>query len=327
MVKVGEEMSGQSMSIDTRKRAFSRIIFSNAALLVLLGLIIFNGIFTNNFANANTISLLIRQSASIFCVAMGMSFVIATGNIDISVGPMMALAAIICVKIEEATGSYLYGILGALGVCIVSGAANGLMVSVFNIQSMIATLITQMVFRAAAQLISAWVITIRGETVRFLGLHMIGGIVPIQFVPMVVLAVLTWFLLKKTIFGKRLEAVGCNQKGARISGINTIVVMLVGYVICSVCAGLAGLIELFRSAACDTSTFGNNYEINAIAAVAIGGTAMNGGNTKVMGTVYGVFIMQIITMMINMNNINYNYGNIIKCIIIIVAIYVQNRRK
>ena len=71
----------------------------------------------------------------------------------------------------------------------------------------------------------------------------------------------------------------------------------------------------------------NNYEINAIAAVAIGGTAMNGGNTKVMGTAYGVCIMQIITMMINMNNINYNYGNIIKCIIIIVAIYVQNRRK
>ena len=254
-------MGGQSLAIGTRKKAFSRIIFSNAALLVLLGLVIFNSIFTKNFANANTVSLLIRQSASIFCVAMGMSFVIATGNIDISVGPMMALAAILCVKIEEATGSYLFGILGALGVCVVSGAANGLMVSVFNIQSMIATLITQMVFRAAAQLISAWVITIRGDTVRFLGLHMIGGTVPIQIVPVAVLALLTWFLLKKTIFGKRLEAVGCNQKGARISGINTIVVMLVGYILCSVCAGLAGLIELFRSAACDTSTFGNNYEI------------------------------------------------------------------
>ena len=92
-------MSGQSLTIDTRKKALSRIIFSNAALLVLLGLVIFNSIFTKNFANANTVSLLIRQSASIFCVAMGMSFAIATGNIDISVGPMMALAAIICVKI------------------------------------------------------------------------------------------------------------------------------------------------------------------------------------------------------------------------------------
>ena len=109
-------MGGQSLAIGTRKKAFSRIIFSNAALLVLLGLVIFNSIFTKNFANANTVSLLIRQSASIFCVAMGMSFVIATGNIDISVGPMMALAAILCVKIEEATGSYLFGILGALGV-------------------------------------------------------------------------------------------------------------------------------------------------------------------------------------------------------------------
>ena len=97
--------------------------------------------------------------------------------------------------------------------------------------------------------------------------------------------------------------------------------------LCSFCAGLGGLMELFRSAACDTSTFGNNYEINAIAAIAIGGTVMNGGNTRIMGTIYGVLIMQIITMMINMNNINYNYGNIIKCIIIIIAIYVQNRKK
>lgn len=319
----------ESMRIDNgRGKQFVRhVLLSNAVLFVLLGLLAFNILFTKNFASINILWLLIRQSASIMCVAMGMSFVVATGNIDISVGPAMALAAVVCVQIEQASGSYLYGALGALGACLLCGAFNGILVSVFKIQSMIATLITQMVFRAAAQLVSAWVITIKGETVRFLGLHAIGGLVPIQVVPVVVLALLVWFLLKKTIFGKRLEAVGCNQRAARISGINTIGIMMVGYMLCSFCAGLGGLMELFRSAACDTSTFGNNYEINAIAAIAIGGTAMNGGNTRIIGTIYGVLIMQIITMMINMNNINYNYGNIIKCIIIIIAIYVQNRKK
>lgn len=321
-------MSDKNVAIhEERESAWKRVLSSNAVLFVLICLLAFNVIFTKNFASLNILWLLIRQSASILCVAMGMNFVVATGNIDISVGPLMALAAVICVQIEQAAGSYLYGALGALAVCLVCGAFNGLLVSVFNIQSMIATLITQMVFRAAAQLVSAWVITIKGATVRFLGLYAIGGLIPIQLIPVAVLTLFTWFMLKKTIFGKRLEAVGCNPKGARISGINTIGVMMVGYMLCSLCVGFAGLIELFRSAACDTSTFGNNYEINAIAAIAIGGTAMNGGNIKIAGTVYGVLIMQIITMMINMNNINYNYGNIIKCLIIILAIYVQNKKK
>lgn len=316
--------------METKSIKFRKLkeqLFGHAVYIVLVLFFLINALLSKGFFSMQVIWLLVRQMAGLACVALGLNVVVSSGNIDISVGSIMSLAAVVCTQIGLASGNYYLGILGALGVCILAGAINGFIITHWKIQSMIATLATQMVFRGASQLISAWVVTIKGDTVEMLGIYNIGGFVPVQIVPIVVLTILTWFVLKKTVLGKQLEAVGNNPIAARLAGISSSVVIVVGYIICAVFAGMGGLVDLFRTAACDTSSFGLQYEIFALASVAIGGSSISGGSSKVLGTIAGVAIMQLITMTANMHNIPYAFANIIKCAIIVIAIFLQQKKR
>ena len=156
-----------------------------------------------------------------------------------------------------------------------------------------------------------------------LGTYRINGSVPIQLVFILIALVIVLFLVKKTTFGRYIQALGDNPIAARLSGVNVFWTIILVYVISSVLAGFAGIIETAKISAADGNAIGNLAELDAIAAVAVGGTPLSGGKAKVMGTVVGALIMQLITISVNMNNIPFEYARVIKSAIIITAVYLQ----
>ena len=293
--------------------------------LALFLLILFNGIFTNNFLRMNTCWNIVIQCTTIMLVSLGMTVVIASGGIDISIGPIMALAAIVFARMLEY--SALYAVLAALAVSVICGLLNGVIIAKFQIQPMIVTLGMMNMVRGFAELMND------GRTYSFhhpvfseLGYYRIGGEIPIQLLIIVIAIVLMYLLIKKMRFGAYVEAMGDNRKAARLAGVKVSGMLILIYILSGFLAGVAGLVEAMRMSAADPINFGLQIEVDAIAATAIGGTNMAGGKANLAGTVAGVFVMQIITVMVNMNNIPYSYSLVIKTIVVILAVCVQNGR-
>ena len=293
--------------------------------LALFLLILFNGIFTNNFLRMNTCWNIVIQCTTIMLVSLGMTVVIASGGIDISIGPIMALAAIVFARMLEY--SALYAVLAALAVSVICGLLNGVIIAKFQIQPMIVTLGMMNMVRGSAELMND------GRTYSFhhpvfseLGYYRIGGEIPIQLLIIVIAIVLMYLLMKKMRFGAYVEAMGDNRKAARLAGVKVSGMLILIYILSGFLAGVAGLVEAMRMSAADPINFGLQIEVDAIAATAIGGTNMAGGKANLAGTEEGVFVMQIITVMVNMNNIPYSYSLVIKTIVVILAVCVQNGR-
>ena len=293
--------------------------------LALFLLILFNGIFTNNFLRMNTCWNIVIQCTTIMLVSLGMTVVIASGGIDISIGPIMALAAIVFARMLEY--SALYAVLAALAVSVICGLLNGVIIAKFQIQPMIVTLGMMNMVRGSAELMND------GRTYSFhhpvfseLGYYRIGGEIPIQLLIIVIAIVLMYLLMKKMRFGAYVEAMGDNRKAARLAGVKVSGMLILIYILSGFLAGVAGLVEAMRMSAADPINFGLQIEVDAIAATAIGGTNMAGGKANLAGTVAGVFVMQIIPVMVNMNNIPYSYSLVIKTIVVILAVCVQNGR-
>ena len=293
--------------------------------LALFLLILFNGIFTNNFLRMNTCWNIVIQCTTIMLVSLGMTVVIASGGIDISIGPIMALAAIVFARMLEY--SALYAVLAALAVSVICGLLNGVIIAKFQIQPMIVTLGMMNMVRGSAELMND------GRTYSFhhpvfseLGYYRIGGEIPIQLLIIVIAIVLMYLLMKKMRFGAYVEAMGDNRKAARLAGVKVSGMLILIYILSGFLAGVAGLVEAMRMSAADPINFGLQIEVDAIVATAIGGTNMAGGKANLAGTVAGVFVMQIITVMVNMNNIPYSYSLVIKTIVVILAVCVQNGR-
>jgi galactofuranose transport system permease protein len=295
------------------------------ALAVLIISILVNSILTPNFANINTVWNILIQVSTVMLVALGMTVVISSGGIDISVGAIMALASI--------TGAKLLGlgvfpaILIALLFAACFGAFSGFMVAHFRIQPIIITLTLMISVRGVAQVMNnSQLLNFTEPKFSYFGLHRFFGVIPIQVVIMAIAIGIIYFVIKKMTFGRYVEAMGDNYHASRLSGINTFMTTIAIYALSAAMAGGAGLLETARLSAADANAIGRLVELDAIAAVAVGGTPLNGGRANVMGTVIGALIMQILTVSVNMNNIPYSYALVIKSIIIIVAVYVQRDR-
>ena len=246
----------------------------------------------------NTCWNIVIQCTTIMLVSLGMTVVIASGGIDISIGPIMALAAIVFARMLEY--SALYAVLAALAVSVICGLLNGVIIAKFQIQPMIVTLGMMNMVRGSAELMND------GRTYSFhhpvfseLGYYRIGGEIPIQLLIIVIAIVLMYLLMKKMRFGAYVEAMGDNRKAARLAGVKVSGMLILIYILSGFLAGVAGLVEAMRMSAADPINFGLQIEVDAIAATAIGGTNMAGGKANLAGTVAGVFVMQIITVMVN----------------------------
>ena len=302
-----------------------------AAIAMLLALIVFNSIFTNNFFAAGTLNNIITQCCPTILCSMGMTLVISTGGIDIGVGSVMALAGVMTARYMPMMGVIPALIVGVLASLLV-GCINGFLIGKLKLQAMVITLGMQLAIRGLAQVICDGrdiyfnKLGAVGEELALWGSYTIGGTIPVQIVPIVISVVCIWILAKKTVLGRQIQAVGDSIKSSTLAGINAARTMMIVYGLSSVLAAFAGVFQAARVTVAAGSSLGQLAELNAIAAVVIGGTPMSGGKPNVIGTVIGALIMQMITLTCVMNNIPDEYAQVLKAAIIVFAVYIQREQ-
>ncbi len=302
-----------------------------SAIAMLLFFIVFNSVFTNNFFAAGTLNNIITQICPTILCGMGMTLVISTGGIDISVGSVMALTGVMTAQYMTRMGVVPALCVGLLAAAVV-GCISGFCVGKLKLQAMVITLGMQLAIRGAAQVLCG------GRDIYFnklgdvgveLGLwgsYKIGGMIPIQIVPIIISVVLVWILAEKTVLGRQIQAVGDSIKSSSLAGINAARTLMIVYGLSSILAGFAGVFQAARVTVAAGSSLGQLAELDAIAAVVIGGTPMSGGKAHVFGTIIGALIMQMITLTCVMNNIPDEYAQVLKAIIIVFAVFIQREQ-
>ncbi|HYP01292.1 MAG TPA: ABC transporter permease [Pyrinomonadaceae bacterium] len=292
------------------------------ALAALVLLVLANALFTPNFADVNNFRNILLQVAPTVLVAVGMTLVIATGGIDLSVGSVMAIAAALAATNLER--GLLPAVALGLAAALAVGLFNGALISGFRIQPIIVTLAMLITGRGVAQVISrgGQIILIDNQTFMSLGKGFLGP-VPVSVVVMLLVVVAAIFLMRATSFGRYVSAVGGNEAAARLAGVKVHRTKIAVYALSGLLAGVAGLIEAAKSEASDATKVGLYIELDAIAAVVVGGTPLTGGRATVVGTLIGALIMQVITTSFNMLGIGFAWSLVLKAAIILVAVYIQ----
>jgi galactofuranose transport system permease protein len=297
-----------------------------AALGALVVLVVANALFTPNFATSSNLWNVLLQVSTVILAAVGMTMVIATGGIDLSVGSVMAVSgAVAAVLLPRGMAIAVIGALVAAG-CI--GALNGALIARLRVQPIVVTLATLIAGRGLAQVISneGELIPIGDPAFALLGRGHVGP-VPTQVIIAAVAVGVALFLLRATPFGRYVLAVGGNSAAARLAGVPVRRTIVTVYAASALLAGLAGLIVASRLGASDAAKIGLNMELDAIAAVVVGGTALAGGRATVTGSVIGALIMQVIATSFNMLLVPYAWSLALKALIILVAVYLQRPRR
>ncbi len=295
-----------------------------SAFILFALLMVINVIMTPNFFNISNLNNVITQICPIILCSMGMTLVISTGGIDLTVGAFMAVSGVVTAKFIDTLG-LLPGFLLGVAICVAIGMITGFMVGKMRLQPMVITLALMIGVRGIAQVLNDGQIIYLTDEVNFLalGTYKIGGVIPIQIIPIILVVGIIYLIVEKAVLGRQIQAVGDSLKSSTLSGINTVKTLMIVYGTSAVLAATAGIFAAAKVGAADGSALGQLVELDAIAAVAIGGTPMSGGRSRVFGTILGALIMQLITLTVTMNNIPEAYARVIKAVIIVVAVYIQ----
>lgn len=308
-----------------QKMSLSQFFINYGAVIAFSALFLFNVIFTPNFFTVDTVFLIIKQATTLMFVTVGMTIVISAGGNDISVGSMMGFSGVITAALLVNGMSLWVAAPIAIVVCAFIGLFNGFVIARIGVQPIILTLVMQIALRGMTVMFAnSTIISLADyDDVKLVGIKRIFGVVPIQAVYFAVAVLIACFIVKKTTLGKYVEAIGESKNAARLVGIRTVFITIVVYVLSAVFASVAGVLEMSRSGALDPNLLGKMYEMEAIAAVAIGGTQMKGGKIRIMGSILGCLLMIMIDTTVNMNGVPFSYSNLIKAIIIIFALAIQ----
>jgi galactofuranose transport system permease protein len=329
-------------TVPTPRFAGSRLpafVRTYSALIALTALIVYNIIFTTNFLSIGTFNANMTQVATIVIVAVGMTFVIATGGIDLSVGSLMAIAGVLAPLFlvdAQQFGTPVVGlalaIVAPLIATTVLGAFNGTLVTVVGLQPIIATLVLYLGGRGIAQLL------VNGElrelrnlgsplipSFEFIGLGQVFGI-RFQIVIMVIVVVVAAWVLHATTFGRYVLATGGNAAAARLAGVPVNRVRMAVYCISGFLAGLAGLVVVAINRSSDPHRVGEYMELDAIAAVAVGGTPLSGGRATILGTFIGAMIIQLLRFTLIAHNIPDGITRMVIAGAIVVAVLAQRQQ-
>ena len=302
----------------------------NLGLVVALFVLCLVGLATagEQFASVDNGLTILRLASVIGVVSVGMTFVITGGGIDLSVGAIVALASVWSTTL--ATQSLARGnhwtliILVALIVGMGCGLVNGLLIAYGRVVPFIATLAMLAAARGLAEIIAqrrTQIVSVPGFTDFFR--HDVLGI-PLLVIIFAVVAAIGWLVLNRTTFGRRTFAVGGNPEAARLAGINVQRHTVALYVIVGLCCGIAAVMIVARTTT-GSSTHGTLYELDAIAAVVIGGTLLSGGRGTIVGTVLGVLIFTTLSNVFTQNNLSSSAQSVAKGLIIVVAVLLQQR--
>ena len=296
-------------------------------ILALIILMIFVSILNPAFLQSNNLLNLMRQLIINGFIALGMTFVILTGGIDLSVGSTLALTSAIFAGLLQNGMNTGLAILIALVLGLVLGLLNGILITKGKLAPFIVTLATMTIFRGLT-LVYTDGRPIAGPrddfAFKFLGKGQFLGI-PFQVILFILAFLVLWMILNKTALGRKIYAVGGNEKASFISGINIDKVKIWVYVISSLMAVLSGLVLTSRLNSAQP-TAGAAYEMDAIAAVVLGGTSMTGGSGSLTGTLIGILILGVLNNGLKLLGVSSFYQQIVKGIVILIAVLIDRKR-
>jgi ribose transport system permease protein len=304
---------------------FKDMIRRYGILIGLIGLITGFSVLSDRFFTISNMLIVMRQTSIVAFLAVGMSFVILGADIDLSVGSVLAFSGAVGAGVMQ-NGGIFFGILAGLALGTALGAFNGIVITKLKIPAFIATLAMMAIARGGTLVYTdGRPITGLPSSFAFLGRGYIGN-VPFPIILMLIIFILAYIILKLTRFGRYVYATGGNINAARASGIKVDNVIISTFAISGFLSGLTGMVLASRLNSAQP-TAGVGYELDAIAAVVLGGTNLFGGEGELWGTLIGAFIMGILNNGLNMLNVSSFYQQVVKGIVILIAVTVAQSGK
>ena len=324
-------IAAKSAKIGGIPERYKAFLQQGLVVLVVVLLAVFFTIMNANFASWSNISSLLLAAVVTGVQALGLSFVIATGGIDLTPGLGMAMTSVFAAVLiaEEAMGlPMIVGIVGGLAAGALLGFINGFLVAYVKMQPMIATLAMMMVCWGAALVMAD------GRTISLRSIAGYDAIAVGQLIPglpngvliLVLLAVIAGVLMNKTVVGRYALSIGSNEEATRISGVNTNRWKVLAYVICGLFTGISGILMSSRLSAAQP-TLGQGYEMYAIAAAVIGGTSLRGGRASIFGAVIGAVTIQTIFNGLTVMGVQDQWQRVVLGIVVLIAVYVDIARR
>ena len=324
-------MTDQVETVPERKTLSAKRFQADPRLLGLAGVLVvlcLVGQFTRPelFFTESNISTILRLAAAIGVVSVGMTFVIISGGIDLSVGSMVALSSVWLTTLATQSYGPFVMVLCGLAVGLACGLVNGVLIAYGKVVPFIATLAMYVSARGLAERISGRRTQVVGDQdfLTFFRGDFLG--IPVLIWMFALVFAVGWVVLKRTTFGRRTYAVGGNAEASRLAGINVKRHLALVYGVAGLCCGIAALMVVARTTA-GASTNGMFYELDAIAAVVIGGTLLTGGRGSLVGTLIGVLIFTVLSNLFTLNNLDTDIQNIAKGVIIVLAVLLQFRAR
>lgn len=303
-----------------------RFLINNKVIFAFLVIFSFFALFIPNFYSVNNILSVGKQIAVNGILAAGMTMVIITGGIDLSVGSMLALGGVFCATLFKAGFDPFLAIMITIGIGALTGSANGLVITKIGIPPFITTLATLSIVRGAALAIGGGKsVSGLGPVFAFIGRGELFGF-PMPLVIMIVIFLVTGFTLSKTRYGVHLYAIGGGEDTSRVLGLKVNQIKVLVYSINGALAALAAILQMSRLNSGQPLT-GVSAELDAIAAVVVGGTSLNGGRGRIIGTVFGVAIIGMLTNGLILLNLSFYYQLAVKGLVILLAVGMSTERK
>ncbi|MBD2780455.1 ribose ABC transporter permease [Xenorhabdus sp. 42] len=303
-------------------------LMEQKSLIALLLLVVVVSSMGPNFFTLNNLFNILQQTSVNAIMAVGMTLVILTSGIDLSVGSLLALTGAIAASMVGADINALVAVMGALALGAAIGACTGVIVAKGKVQAFIATLVMMLLLRGVTRVYTdgSPISTGFSDNADLFGWFGIGRPlgVPTPIWIMLLVFVAAWFVLHHTRLGRYIYALGGNESATRLSGINVDKIKIIVYSLCGLLAALASIIEVARLSSAQPMA-GNGYELDAIAAVILGGTSLAGGKGRIIGTLIGALILGFLNNALNLLGISSNYQMIVKAVVILLAVLVDNK--
>ncbi|GAL33548.1 ribose ABC transporter permease [Vibrio maritimus] len=325
---INKEMS---VEMENKKPLFNKEwLIEQKSLIALIFLIVVVSFLNPNFFTVDNILNILRQTSVNAIIAVGMTLVILTAGIDLSVGSVLALCGAFAASLIAMEVPVLIAVPTALLAGAALGAISGIIIAKGKVQAFIATLVTMTLLRGVTMVYTdgrpiSTGFTDTADAFAWFGTGYALGI-PVPVWIMVVVFASVWYLLNHTRFGRYVYALGGNESATRLSGINVDKVKIGVYAICGLLAALAGIIVTSRLSSAQP-TAGMGYELDAIAAVVLGGTSLMGGKGRIMGTLIGALIIGFLNNALNLLDVSSYYQMIAKAVVILLAVLVDNKNK
>ena len=297
----------------------SRYFYAGASLILLM---LVSGVLNHSFLTVGNMITILRQSSILLMLGMGLTAVVLTGNIDLSVGAIAALTGCVSAKMMTQGWGIIPAVLVGMGIGILTGLINGILVGTLKLPSFVVTYGTSMVVSGLATIVmNGGIIYGLPEHFTVLGIGYVGP-VPIPVIVSGIVMLLMMFLLHKTTFGRNIYMIGYNVKAARYSAIHDLRTLLAAYVLCGITGSAGGIMMTARLNAAEAG-MSEAYGLQIVAAVVVGGTSLLGGEGGVFGTWLGAIILTAVLNIMNMCGVDSSWQNFVIGAVILVIVWLD----